>query len=73
MGSYLSCCVLALGLLKRAWHEIPDIVAGSALAISSIIGAIVVYNYRNNRGDFDIKRYRFDYTGELFINTLPLL
>ncbi|EDW30517.1 GL26829 [Drosophila persimilis] len=47
-------------LLKRAWNEIPDIVAGSALAICGIVMAgIGVANYYAKDGDN--RRYKLGY------------
>ncbi|XP_022234163.1 uncharacterized protein LOC111082285 [Drosophila obscura] len=47
-------------LLKRAWNEIPDIVAGSAMAICGIVMAgIGVANYYAKDGDN--RRYKLGY------------
>ncbi|ALC49363.1 CG9034 [Drosophila busckii] len=47
-------------LLKRAWHEIPDIVGGSAMAIAGIVMAgIGLVNYYSKDGDN--RRYKQGY------------
>ncbi|XP_054288448.1 uncharacterized protein LOC129004082 [Macrosteles quadrilineatus] len=49
-------------LLRQGWNEIPDIVAGTALAIGSVIGTFAIYQYKDAKGRFDHKRYRLEYT-----------
>lgn len=65
-----NCLSTAVSFLKRAWHELPDIVAGTALAIFSAIGCVGVYFYKKSTGDLDIKRYRMEYTGKLYVHYL---
>lgn len=48
------------GLLKRAWNEIPDIVAGTGLAVAGLVLAgIGVTNYYSKDGDN--RRYKMTY------------
>lgn len=50
----------SVGLLTRAWNEIPDIVAGSVLAIIGLgLSAIGVANYYSHDGDN--RRYKMTY------------
>lgn len=50
----------SISLLKRAWNEIPDIVGGSAMAITGLIMAgIGLTNYYAKDGDN--RRYKMGY------------
>ena len=50
----------SVGLLKRAWNEIPDIVGGSVLAIIGLgLAGIGLTTYYANDGDN--RRYKLGY------------
>lgn len=50
----------SVGLIKRGWHELPDIVAGSVMALIGLgLTGIGLYNYYAN--DCDNRRYKLGY------------
>lgn len=50
----------SVGLIKRAWHEIPDIVGGSVLAIIGLgLAGIGLAKYYANDGDN--RKYKMGY------------
>lgn len=50
-----------VNLLKRGWHEVPDVVGSGALAlVASVVGVGTVYYYYAKDGDN--RRYRDEYT-----------
>lgn len=50
-----------VGLFKKAWNEIPEIVGSSFMGLIGVgLTTIGLYTYYKNDGDN--RRYKFDYT-----------
>ncbi|KYB27682.1 uncharacterized protein NdufA3 [Tribolium castaneum] len=52
----------SIGLLKRGWHEIPDVMGSGVMALIGLgLGAISFHLYYNVK-DGDNRRYKIEYT-----------
>ncbi|XP_018336518.1 uncharacterized protein LOC108745011 [Agrilus planipennis] len=57
----MASSVKGVGLFKRAWHEIPEIVGSSFMGLIGIGCAIAgVYNYNKRHGN--VRKYKTRYT-----------
>jgi hypothetical protein len=60
---WTSIFISAVGVFKKGWDEIPEVVATTALAVFGLsLGAVGLYKYYSNDGDN--RRYKCDYVGK---------